>query len=100
MRGFNALPPQRKFGLMVAVAAVIAIIIGSMMWAQAPDYRVLYGNLGDRDGGAGDDQLRSQRQMRELQPFHGQFESWRPTGSALSSRIGLIRLTLDPVEVN
>lgn len=60
MRGFNELPPQRKFGLMVAVAAVIAIIIGSMMWAQAPDYRVLYGNLGDRDGGAVIESLQKQ----------------------------------------
>jgi flagellar M-ring protein FliF len=51
-RGFNELPPQRKLGLMVALAAVIALIVGSMMWAQAPDYRVLYGNLADRDGGA------------------------------------------------
>lgn len=60
MRGFNELPPQRKFGLMVAVAAVIAMIIGSMMWAQAPDYRVLYGNLGDRDGGAVIESLQKQ----------------------------------------
>lgn len=52
MRGFNELPPQRKFGLMVAVAAVVAIIVAALMWAQAPDYRILYGNLGDRDGGA------------------------------------------------
>lgn len=52
VRGFNELPPQRKFGLMVALAAVIALIAGSLMWAQAPDYRVLYGNLADRDGGA------------------------------------------------
>lgn len=60
MRGFNELPPQRKFGLMVAVAAVIAIIIGALMWAQAPDYRVLYGNLGDRDGGAVIESLQKQ----------------------------------------
>lgn len=52
LRGFNELPPQRKLGLMVALAAVIAVLVGSMMWAQAPDYRVLYGNLTDRDGGA------------------------------------------------
>ena len=60
MRGFNDLPPQRKFGLMVAVAAVVAIIIGALMWAQAPDYRVLYGNLGDRDGGAVIESLQKQ----------------------------------------
>lgn len=52
LRGFNELPPQRKIGLMVALAAVIALFVGSMMWAQTPDYRVLYGNLTDRDGGA------------------------------------------------
>ncbi len=52
LRGFNELPPQRKLGLMVALAAVIALFVGSLMWAQTPDYRVLYGNLADRDGGA------------------------------------------------
>lgn len=60
MRGFNELPPQRKFGLMIAVAAVIAIFVGALMWAQTPDYRVLYGNLGDRDGGAVIDSLQKQ----------------------------------------
>lgn len=43
--------PQ-KIGLMVAIAAIIAIVVGSMMWTQAPEYRVLYSNLSDRDGGA------------------------------------------------
>lgn len=51
LRGFNELPPQRKLGLMVALAAVIALVVGSVMWAQTPEYRVLYGNLTDRDGG-------------------------------------------------
>lgn len=59
-RGFNELPPQRKLGLMVALAAVIAVIVGSIMWAQAPDYRVLYGNLSDSDGGAVLDALQKQ----------------------------------------
>lgn len=60
MRGFNELPPQRKIGLMVAVAAVVAIIVAAFMWAQTPDYRVLYGNLDDRDGGAVIDSLQRQ----------------------------------------
>ena len=60
VRGFNELPPQRKLGLMIGLAAVIAVIVGSMMWAQAPDYRVLYGNLADRDGGAVIDALQKQ----------------------------------------
>ena len=37
---------------MVALAAMVAILVGSWIWAQTPDYRVLYGSLSDRDGGA------------------------------------------------
>lgn len=59
-RGFSDLSPQNKLGLMVALAAVVALIIGSLMWAQAPDYRVLYGNLADRDGGEVIDALQKQ----------------------------------------
>lgn len=59
-RGFGELPAQRKLALMVALAAVIAMIVGAMMWAQSPDYRVLYGNLGDRDGGEVIDALNKQ----------------------------------------
>ena len=33
------------------VAALFALIAG-VMWGQTPDYRVLYSNLSDRDGGA------------------------------------------------
>jgi flagellar M-ring protein FliF len=51
-RGFNNLPAGRKVGLMVALAAAVAILIGSWIWAQTPDYRILYSNLSDRDGGA------------------------------------------------
>lgn len=46
------LNPQQKMGLMVAVAATIAVLAGLWMWGQSPDYRVLYSNLSDRDGGA------------------------------------------------
>ena len=47
--GFNG---KQNMGLMVAVAAIAALIAGLWMWGQTPDYRVLYGNLSDRDGGA------------------------------------------------
>ena len=46
------LNPQQKLGLMVAVAAMIAVLVGLWIWGQSPDYRVLYSNLSDRDGGA------------------------------------------------
>jgi len=43
---------QQKMGFIFAVAASIAVIAGLWMWGQTPDYRVLYANLSDRDGGA------------------------------------------------
>lgn len=49
---FNQLNLQQKMGLAVGVAALFALIAGMWMWGQTPDYRVLYSNLSDRDGGA------------------------------------------------
>jgi flagellar M-ring protein FliF len=49
---FNRLNFQQKMAVAVAVAALFALIAGMWMWGQAPDYRVLYSNLSDRDGGA------------------------------------------------
>jgi flagellar M-ring protein FliF len=46
------MPMRAKLGALVAVAAVVAIAAASWMWASAPEYRVLYANLSDRDGGA------------------------------------------------
>ncbi|MGE5523038.1 MAG: flagellar basal-body MS-ring/collar protein FliF [Rhodospirillaceae bacterium] len=46
------LPMQHKLTLMVIVAAAIALVSGGWIWSQTPDYRVLYANMSDRDGGA------------------------------------------------
>ncbi|OGT03081.1 MAG: flagellar M-ring protein FliF [Gallionellales bacterium RIFCSPLOWO2_02_58_13] len=43
---------QQKMGVVVGVAALFALIAGAWIWGQTPDYRVLYSNLSDRDGGA------------------------------------------------
>jgi len=49
---FTQLNIQQKMGLAVGVAALFALIAGAWMWGQTPDYRLLYSNLSDRDGGA------------------------------------------------
>ncbi|WP_455424965.1 flagellar basal-body MS-ring/collar protein FliF [Dryocola sp. LX212] len=41
-----------KIPLIVAGAAAIAIIVALALWAKQPDYKVLYSNLADQDGGA------------------------------------------------
>ncbi|PXX96762.1 flagellar basal-body MS-ring/collar protein FliF [Halomonas sp. LBP4] len=37
--------------LMIAGAASIAIVVALLMWARSPEYRVLYSNLTEADGG-------------------------------------------------
>ncbi len=48
----NQLSNQKKLGLIMASAAVIAVLVGALMWSQTPEYRVLYNNVADQDGAA------------------------------------------------
>lgn len=41
-----------KLVLAIAAAAALSLIIGLVFWAQTPEYRVLYTNISDQDGGA------------------------------------------------
>ncbi|BCT67854.1 flagellar basal-body MS-ring/collar protein FliF [Nitrosospira sp. NRS527] len=52
-QGFLArMSSQQKMGLMLAVSAIVALLAGGWMWSQVPDYKVLFSNVSDRDGGA------------------------------------------------
>lgn len=48
---FNLLGTQQKLAFMVAIAALIAVIVGTALWSQQPDWKVLFSNLGEKDGG-------------------------------------------------
>jgi flagellar M-ring protein FliF len=50
--GFVQTPMGRNLFLMIGIAGVIAVMSGVWMWSQQPDYRVLFSNFSDRDGGA------------------------------------------------
>jgi len=41
-----------RFLFIVLAAAVISVVIALFFWAKSPDYRVLYSNISDEDGGA------------------------------------------------
>ena len=41
-----------KLLLVVAAAAVVAVMVVFWLWSQQPDYRVLFSNYTDKDGGA------------------------------------------------
>jgi flagellar M-ring protein FliF len=49
---FFQTPLGRNLALSLSLAAVLAIMAGIWFWAQQPDYRVLFSNFSDRDGGA------------------------------------------------
>ncbi|MET3445980.1 flagellar basal-body MS-ring/collar protein FliF [Ralstonia sp. 1138] len=38
--------------MMIGGAALVAVIAAAMLWSRGPDYRVLYSNVSDSDGGA------------------------------------------------
>jgi flagellar M-ring protein FliF len=59
-QALGALGSRQSLALLVAVAGIVALLAGLWMWGQTPDYRVLYSNLSDRDGGAIIDALQQQ----------------------------------------
>lgn len=48
----SQLSNQKKLGLILSAAAVVALLAGALMWSQTPEYRVLYNNVPDQDGAA------------------------------------------------
>jgi flagellar M-ring protein FliF len=43
---------QQKILLMISIAVVVALIVASSTWLKQADYRVLFSNISERDGGA------------------------------------------------
>ena len=50
--GLPQTPAIRNLILMFGAALTFAIMVGVWLWSQSPDYRVLFSNFNDRDGGA------------------------------------------------
>ncbi|WP_417534244.1 flagellar basal-body MS-ring/collar protein FliF [Marinobacterium stanieri] len=58
MTGFNSLGILRQLGLMIGLAASIAIGFAVVLWSQKPDYRVLFSNLNFADANEVIEQLK------------------------------------------
>ena len=50
--GLRHIPVQRMFLMLLATAILVSLIVGLVLYGKSADYRVLYGNVSDRDGGA------------------------------------------------
>jgi flagellar M-ring protein FliF len=51
-RGFNQLSNGRKIGLIAGVAGVIALVVVLLISAGRQEYKVLFANIAEKDGGA------------------------------------------------
>ena len=51
-QSFIQTPFGRNIALGVGAAIVVAVMVAVWMWSQQPEYRVLFSNYTDRDGGA------------------------------------------------
>jgi len=49
LRGLASLPLVHQIGLMVGLAASVAVGVAIVLWSQSPAYSPLYGNLSDAD---------------------------------------------------
>ncbi len=49
VHGFAGLTPMRQVGLLIGLAASVALGVAIVLWSQQPTYSLLYGNLSERD---------------------------------------------------
>ncbi|MGB9597624.1 MAG: hypothetical protein ACPL7B_15180, partial [Candidatus Poribacteria bacterium] len=56
---WNELPIRRKILIGLVVATIPAILISLGIWANRPDYKVLFSNLSPEDSQAIEDELRA-----------------------------------------
>jgi flagellar M-ring protein FliF len=48
----KAMPARSKVSFAIGIAALAGVVLAMTMWASQGDYKVLYANLSDKDGGA------------------------------------------------
>jgi flagellar M-ring protein FliF len=47
-----ALPAKSKISMAIGLAGLVAVVLAMTVWSSQGDYKVLYANLSDKDGGA------------------------------------------------
>jgi flagellar M-ring protein FliF len=51
VQGFQGLPALRQIGLMIGLAASVALGVAVVLWSQQPNHTLLYANLSSKDAG-------------------------------------------------
>jgi flagellar M-ring protein FliF len=86
-QGFQRLPALRQIGLMVGLAASVALGVAVVLWSQQPNYTPLFANLSSKDAG---------QVVDALQKSAIQFKVDEATGAVLveSSKVQHARMEL------
>ncbi|WP_150306113.1 flagellar basal-body MS-ring/collar protein FliF [Pseudomonas saliphila] len=67
----SALPMLRQFGLLVGLAASVAVGFAVVLWSQEPDYRPLYGSMDNFDSAQVLEVLQQSRIEYKVEPNSG-----------------------------
>lgn len=87
LEGLVRLPVLRQLGVMVGLAASVAIGVAVVLWSQEPSYGVLYGNLGSKDASAVIEALQQEKVKFKLDEKTGAILI--PAGSVPETRLKL-----------
>ncbi|MDQ6684946.1 MAG: flagellar M-ring protein FliF [Pseudomonadota bacterium] len=68
---FKAMPARTKMTFAIGLAALVAVVVALSMNARDGDYKVLYANLSDKDGGAVIAQLAQMNVPYKVTPGNG-----------------------------
>lgn len=87
VQGLSNLSVLRQIGVMLGLAATFAAVIAIFMWAQTPNYSLLYANLTEKDTTTIIDTLQQQGILYKLDPATGALMV--PTKDLQSARLKL-----------
>ena len=71
LENLSQLPLLRQFGLLIGLAASVAIGFAVVLWSQQPDYRPLYGSMENYDAAQVVDILQQARIEYKVEPSSG-----------------------------
>lgn len=85
MQGFTSLPRQSQVGLLVGVAATVALVASLFLWVTRPSYAVLFPGLGERESAQVMEALGRQGIPYRIDPLSGALKV--PSGRVHEARL-------------
>jgi flagellar M-ring protein FliF len=71
VRGWMQMPRNRQIGLIAALALTIAVAVAMLLWAQQPDYAMLFGEMPEKEAGEVVEALEKLNVQHKINPANG-----------------------------